>query len=140
MNTRAIVLAVACLIFAGCDDHFQRLWHGETLASGSTVKVTSFNLVWGIEHEDRDVSKDSFALEYVMADRSPDPAKREAEALQAFELIRPASELWGFRTASLAAYPTLERKGHYDLYLFTRQSDGQWSYSRADTKVFANDK
>src|SRR4051812_38825570 len=80
MKIRTVLTALTCLFAAGCDDHFQRLWHGETLASGGMVKVISFNLVWGIEHDDRDATKDSFALEYVMADRSPDPARREAEA------------------------------------------------------------
>lgn len=140
MKIPAVLAALASLIVAGCDDQFHTLWHGETLATGSAIKVTSFNLVWGIEHEDREVDKDSFALEYVMADRSPDPVRREAEALQAFELMRAVSEQWGFHTASLAAFPTLERKGHYDSYLFEQQSDGHWSFTRTDVKVFATDK
>ena len=133
-------LMMLMLAFAtGCDDHFRTLWHGEALPSGGTIKVTSFNLVWGMEHDDRDVSKDSFAIEYVSAIPGADTVRREAEALHAFELMRPLSERWGFRTASLAAYPTLKRKGHYDLYLFEQAADGHWSFTRSDMKVFAND-
>ena len=131
--------AFVLLLSAGCDDHFHTLWHGERLASGSTVKIVSFNLVWGIEHDDRDVARDSFAIEYVSAIAGADVAAREAEAAQVFELVRPVSEQWGFRSASMSAFPTLQRKGRYDLYGFERHADGHWSFTRSDAKVFAND-
>lgn len=135
-----LLLALVLVVAAGCDDHFRTLWHGEKLPSGTMVKVTSFNLVWGIEHDDRNVGQDSFAIEYVTSVAGADSNRREAEAAEVFAgLVRPASEQWGFHTASLAAFPTLQRKGHYDLYLFQRGSDGAWSYTRSDTKVFAND-
>jgi hypothetical protein len=41
--------------------------------------------------------------------------------------------------ATLAAFPILERKGHYDLYIFERAADGRWSFKRSDMKVFANE-
>jgi len=139
MKYGAILLFLGLILLAGCDDHFHALWHGEKLPSGGMIKVVSFNLVWGIEHDDRDVSKDSFAIEYVTANPRGDVRQREAEAAEVFELIRPVSELWGFRTASMSAFPTLARKGRYDLYWFERQADGQWSFKRSDAKVFAND-
>jgi len=132
-------LLLPLLFGAGCDEHFHTLWHGEQLPSGGMVKVTSFNLVWGIEHDDRDVRKDSFAIEYVTAIPGADAVRRDAEALQVFELVRPASETWGFRTATLAAFPKLERKGRYDLYAFEQAADGRWSFKRSEMKVFAND-
>lgn len=128
------------MLLAGCDNHFHALWHGKNLPSGNAIKVTSFNLTWGIEHDDRDVGKDCFAIEYVTANPGADAKAREAEALQAFELVRPVSEQWGFRVASLAAFPTLERKGRYDLYRFQRQPDGHWSFTRTEAKVFATDR
>jgi hypothetical protein len=139
MRKLACVLLLPLAIAAGCDEHFRTVWHGETLASGSMVKVTSFNLVWGTDDDDRDVHKDSFAIEYVTADPGADTVRREAEALQVFELVRPVSEQWGFRSATLAAFPILERKGHYDLYIFERATDGRWSFKRSDMKVFANE-
>ena len=139
MNVCALPAGLALMFIAGCDEHFHRLWHGENVSPTNTIKVTSFNLVWGIEHDDRDVRKDSFAIEYVSAAPHADTLQREAEAWQAFELMRPVSEQWGFRIASMAAFPTLERKGRYDLYLFERQADGRWSFKRTDAKVFANE-
>ena len=132
-----VVLATAWL--AGCGGPFRPLWHDTKLPSGRTIKVTSFNLVWGVEHDDRDVSQDSFALEYVMTDPDAAPAQREAEAAEVFELVRAASEQWGFRTATLAAFRQAERKGRYDLYVYTRQADGRWSSARTETKVFVTD-
>jgi len=140
MKHCAILIGLVLVLVTGCDDHFHSLWHGEKLPSGGMIKIVSFNLVWGIEHDDRDVSKDSFAIEYVMANPRGDVKQREAEALEVFEFMRPASERWGFRTASMSAFPTLTRKGRYDLYGFERQPDGQWSFKRSDAKVFANDR
>jgi len=37
------------------------------------------------------------------------------------------------------AFPTLQRKGRYDLYGFERNADGRWTFTRSDAKVFAND-
>ena len=140
MKTCAVLSVFLPVFFAGCDDHFRTLWHGEKLASGNMIKVTSFNLVWGTEHDDRDVGQDSFAIEYVTALPGADATLRETEAAEVFAaLVRTASEQWGFHTASLAAFPRLERKGRYDLYLFRRGSDGAWSYTRSEPKVFATD-
>jgi len=127
-------------LLVGCDGHFRALWHGETLASGDTVKVTSFDLVWGAEHDGRDARKDCFAMEYVTAHPGKDLALREAEAKQVFnELVRPAAERWGFRTAEVSAFPHLERKGHYDFYAFEQAADGRWSFKRSGRKVFSTD-
>jgi len=140
MKYHTLLLGLALFLIGGCDDHFRTLWHGEKLPSGAIVKVTSFNLVWGIEHDDRNVGQDSFAIEYVTSYPGADVNRREAEAAEIFaQLVRSPSEQWGFGTASLAAFPTLQRKGRYDLYLFQRGSDGAWSYTRSEPKVFASD-
>jgi hypothetical protein len=132
-----MIVAVSCL--SGCESHSRPLWHDQQLPSGKTVKVTSFNLVWGVEHDERDINKDSFALEYVSANPQAEATRREAEALDVFELVRPISELWGFRSASIAGFPTVERKGRYDVYQFVRQPDGRWSFTRSEMKVYATD-
>src|SRR5262245_56942110 len=134
-----VVVATIALL-SGCGGAPRPLWHDVKLPSGKTVKVTSFNMVWGIEHDERDAAKDSFALEYVMTDPQADVARREAEAREVFELVRPASEQWGFPTASLAAFKTVERKGRYDLYLFQRQPGGAWAFTRSEAKVFVTDR
>ena len=134
---RALIV-VSIALLAGCGPS-RPVWHDQKLPSGKTIKVTSCLLVWGVEHDERDTSKDSFALEYVSADGQAEVARREAEASEVFELIRPISELWGLRSASIAGFPGVERKGRYDLYLFQRQADGRWSFTRSEQKVFATD-
>ena len=129
MKYRGMLLALVLVFVAGCDGPFRTPWHGETLASGNKIKVTSFNLVWGAEHDEHTLGKDCFAIEYVTSYPNADAKQREAEAVEAFELVRPASEQWGFREATVAAIPTLEHRGLYDLYWFRRQPDGHWSFN-----------
>jgi hypothetical protein len=115
---------------AGCDDGqypFRTPWHAEKLASGSTIKVTSFNLVWGSEHDEHTLGKDCFDIQYVSLHPDADAAARQAEATEVFELVRPASEQWGFGEATVSAIPTLDHRGPYDVYWFRRQPDGHWS-------------
>ena len=126
------------MLLCGCGN-CRAAWHDERLAPGRVVKVTSFNLAWGAEHDDRDSHQDCFAMEYVSNQPRADPRARELATREVFELIRPASELWGFTTATLAGFPTTERKGHYDLFAFRRGPDGTWSCRRYPSKVFVND-
>ena len=139
MRTPLALTAVTLVFLSACGGYSRPLWHDQQLPSGKVVKVTSFHLVWGVEHDERDATKDSFALEYVSVNAQAEPAQREAEAREVFELIRPISEQWGFRMATMAAFPSLERQGRYDLYRFDRQPDGRWSATRSEAKVFAND-
>jgi len=133
MRHRGILLVLPLVLVAGCDalfgGPFRTPWHAEPLASGNTIKVTSFNLVWGAEHDEHALAKDCFALEYVTSYPNADAKQREAEAAEAFELVRSASEQWGFREATVAAIPTLDHRGPYDLYWYQRQPDGQWSHT-----------
>jgi hypothetical protein len=132
----AVLLAVPSLL---CCSAGRPIWHDQLLPSGKTIKVTSFNLTWGVEHDERQADKDCFALEFVSANPTADPAAREREALEVFELIRPAPELWGLKTAVVSGFPSVERKGRYEIFIFTRGSDGRWSVTRQSAKVFAND-
>lgn len=131
MTHRGILLVLLLMLLAGCDaifgGPFRTPWHAESLPSGNTIKVTSFNLVWGAEHDEHTLGKDCFAIEYVTSYPNADAKQREAEAAEAFELVRPASEQWGFREATVAAIPTLDHRGLYDLYWYQRQADGHWS-------------
>ena len=133
-----LVILVVLPVLVGCSVG-RPLWHDQVLRSGRTIKVTSFNLVWGIEHDDRDVSKDCFALEFVSANPAADAAAQDREALEVFELIRPTSELWGLRTATVSGFPSVERKGRYQIFTFTRGASGQWSVNRQSAKVFNTD-
>jgi hypothetical protein len=135
---RAFAVLVALPLFAGCGAS-RPIWHEQALPSGKTIKVTSFHLVWGIEHDERDTGKDCFALEFVYTASAAEPAAKEREALEVFELIRPASELWGFKTAIVSGFPSLERKGRYEIFTFTRAADGRWSIATQSAKVFATD-
>jgi hypothetical protein len=136
---RALVATLIVAFTAGCGGASRPLWHEQKLPSGRTVKVTSFNLVWGVEHDERNAAADCLALEYVSADPNADPARRQTEAMEVFELIRPTSEQWGLPTATLAAFPSVERKGKYDLYQLVRKPDGSWAVTHTDRKVFATD-
>ena len=138
MNGRAAIALLALATLSGCV-RSEQIWHPETLRSGATIKVTSLYFVWGFEHDERDPSQDSFALEFTSADPGANPEAREQEVMDAFELIRPVSEQWNVQTASVASYPTLLRKGKYDLYLFERDAQGKWSSRHEARKVFAND-
>ena len=87
----------------------------------------------------RDPGKDCFALEFVSANPTADPAAKDREALEVFELIRPISELWGLKSAVISGFPSVERKGRYEILAFTRGADGRWSFTRQSAKVFATD-
>ena len=130
MNHTRTLLALALLTLAGCESSegpFRTPWHPEKLASGNTIKVVSFNLVWGAEHDEHTLGKDCFAIEYVTS-FPEDEKKREAEVGEVFEgLVRSASEQWAFGEATVAAMPTPDGRRQEDLYWFVRQPDGHWA-------------
>ncbi len=137
-SVRSLICAVMFIFLWGCGD-YRSPWHEERLPSGKAIKVTSFNLVWGAEHDDHALGGDCFSLEYVTANPDADPQTRGQEAVEVFELIRPVSELWGFKSAQLAGFPTVDRKGRYDFYIFVRDANGKWSFTSEKRKVFASD-
>lgn len=130
-------MVVALFFFSG--PQVRSISHRVVLPSGNAVEVTMCNFAWGIEHAERDVQKDSFVLEYVSTVPHTDLAAVDREALEVFELIRPVSELWGLDVANVSAFPTVNRRGKYFLYLLSRNADGNWAFQRRAAKVFVND-
>ena len=125
--TLSLVLIFLSLAGCGSEGPFRTPWHPETLASGKTIKVTSFDLVWGAEHDpEHTLGKDCFAIRFVMSDPKADTKARDAEAAEVFELVRVASEQWGFSEATVSAIPTLDHRGDYDLYWYRQGADKQW--------------
>lgn len=105
------------------------LVHEQRLPSGRVVKVVSCLLAWGVEHDERDAAKDSFAIEYLSSVPRDPSTGLEREATEVFELIRPVSEQWGLSIATVTALRTTERTGTYDVFTFTRAPSGAWSHS-----------
>jgi hypothetical protein len=139
LSPRALSASLLLALCLGCGDSlegFRQPTLEQRLASGKVIKVTSCILVWGVEHGERHANQDSFALEYVTSISPSATQELDGEALEVFELIRPISEQWGFSTASVAAFTSVERTGKYDVFNFSRSSDGRWSFSRTSAKVF----
>jgi hypothetical protein len=107
------------------------------LSSGRTLEVTALYLGFGDEHSGRGAVDDAIGVEYVTS--APQGAARDKEEAEVFEAIRPISESLGVGTASVSAFPSLVRKGHYERYDYTRSAAGAWTSQRVETKVFAND-
>lgn len=138
MSRRALSAMLFSVLCLGCGGSggFTPLSLEQRLASGKAIKVTSCMLVWGVEHEERHPNQDSFALEYVTAIPPAATKELDQEALEVFELIRPISERWGFSTASVSAFASVERTGKYNIFAFSRSSDGRWSVNRTAAKVY----
>ena len=49
-------LVVSVLSLIGCSETHS-IWHDQVLPSGKSIRVTSFNLVWGVEHDERDANR-----------------------------------------------------------------------------------
>jgi hypothetical protein len=124
-----VLAAILLLLPCSCSDN-RRLWREQKLPSGKSVKVTSFLLVWGAEHDERIPNNDCLALEFVYTNPDADEEAHEREASEVFELIRPVSEQWGFATATVAAFAAVERARHYDFFIFRRGADRKWSCKR----------
>ena len=138
MPLRAVSVSLLVIFCVACGDAsgFRQPTLEQRLVSGRVIEVTSCRLVWGIEHGDRHAKQDSFALEYVTSLSPSARDELDREVLDVFELIRAVSEQWGFSTASVAAFPSPERSGKYDVFTFSRSTDGRWSVSRTAAKVF----
>jgi hypothetical protein len=133
------VIAAFFGYFAYSSQDYEPPFRERMLASGKTVKVTSFHLLWGIDHDDRHSRDDAFGLEYASGAPLDDLEALDAEVLQVFELMRPVSEQWDFDVATISAFPTTKRKGQYYLYSFKRAEHGTWGFERSPAKVFVND-
>ena len=126
------LVAAGALVFAwsGCggEGDFHEPWREQKLSSGQTVKVKSLQIAWGVEHDEpRKPERDCFVLQFVSAAPAAGDEAHAQEAREVFELIRPVSEQWGFTSAELMAYATVEPDRHYDLFFFERGADGKWT-------------
>jgi hypothetical protein len=141
MKYSLLSLALLLALLSGCDKEtvFHPLFRDQTLPSGAKTKVTMCALVWGGRPNDDGctIGSDCFHLEFVSSDPNAELPKKTAEARQVFELIRPASEQWGFTNAELLAFKQVERTGDYDIFLFNRTTNGNWSCQRQAASVFA---
>jgi len=136
----ALLLGVGVIVcFFASDAKRPMTYYEQAALSGSKIKLVSFNLSRGMEHGVRYASQDCFYLEYICDFPYAPQEAKDKEALDVFELIRPVSELWRFKTAVLSAYPTTARKGLYDIYTFIQTSDGKWNVDRKTMKVHVND-
>jgi hypothetical protein len=138
MRLRALSAPLLLVLCLGCGEPggFAPPTLEQRLPSGKVIKVTSCLLVWGVEHGERHTDQDSFALEYVSALPHDAANELDQEALEVFELVRPVSEQWRFSTASVAAFTSVERTGRYNIFAFSRSSDGRWSVARTAAKVY----
>lgn len=126
-----VLVSLLATLLSACSES-RPVWREQKLPSGRPVKVLFMTLAWGIEHDDRFPDHDAFALWYVTTVPEGGPKEREQEAREVFELIRPVSEQWGFKSASLSAYQTPQRERYYDLFIFNRGDDGQWLCTPSD--------
>lgn len=111
----------------------------QRLVSTQTIKVLSFTLTWGIDHNERFPEQDSLILDYVSAMSSADSESMDKEAEEVFELVRPVSEQWGFKSATLSVFSSTVRRGRYYIYAFKQAPNGSWSFERSTAKVHIND-
>jgi hypothetical protein len=124
-----VTCSLLTLLLSGCSQQSQAV-RSQTLPSGKTVQITSFQLVCSEELGIRSQSDDNFNLEYVSLQPDARDEQREIEAREVFELIRTTSEAWGFQKASLSAFPSATRFGRYDSFVFERMANGKWSCNR----------
>ncbi len=134
----ALMLAGGAVLLHAAPDGPKEQHHRTLkLASGRTVEVTTLYLGFGDEHSGRGAIDDGVGVEYVAT--SPEPGARDREAAEVFDAIRPLVESLGVPTASIAAFPSLVRKGRYDRYDYTRDAGGAWTPRHVDAKLSAND-
>lgn len=131
-SSLCLLIAAGVMAFAwsGCggDGGFHEPWREQKLPNGGNVKVKSLQIAWGVEHDEpRKPERDCFVLQFVYAAPEAGEEAHAQEAKGVFELIRPISEQWGFASAELMAYATVEPDRHYDLFFFERGADGKWS-------------
>src|SRR3954469_21815063 len=117
---------LTAMLLLGCGES-PPLWRSQTLPSGKQIQVTSTLLAWGAEHDERFPDQDCFTLNFVTTQPEANAQAREQEAREVFELIRPISEQWGFKSATVAALRTPKPERQDELFVFQRGEDGKWS-------------
>jgi hypothetical protein len=56
-----------------------------------------------------------------------------------FEAIRPLADSLGLESASVSAFPSAVRRGHYVRSDYSRDPARGWTFKRVDAKVSANE-
>jgi hypothetical protein len=130
-KTSLMLLSLLATFLVGCAES-RPVWRDQNLRSGRQIKVLFMTLAWGVEHDERFPDHDAFTLWYVTTLPEGGPRERELEAREVFELIRPISEQWGFKSATLSAYRAPQRERTYDLFIFSRGDDGTWRCTPSD--------
>ncbi len=135
----AIVAAFMLLMRAGSSSPAPMEQHHRTLklASGRALEVMALSLYFGDEHSQRGAADDAVVVEYVAA--SGDEKQRDDDAAQVFEAVRPLADSLGLETASVSAFPSAMRKGHYVRSDYSRDQVRGWSFKRVEAKVSANE-
>ena len=80
------ILSIVCIYYFR-EENSLAGYRSQILPSGRSIKVTSFHLAWGVEHDNRISNNDCFNLEYVSSVTGTDTQARDREALEVFELI-----------------------------------------------------
>ncbi len=135
----SIAAAVVLLMHAGSSSPASMEQHHRTLklASGRALEVMALYLYFGDEHSQRGAADDAVCVEYVAA--SGDDKQRDDDSSQVFEAIRPLADSLGLETASVSAFPSAVRKGHYLRSDYSRDPVRGWSFKRVEAKVSANE-
>ena len=129
------IILVICIVVGSIlyDAKMPMVYREQSLPSGRMLQVVSFSLRWDTgDHDMLNTSGDGFVLECIAPQK--EPQIEEWEILAVFELIRPISEQWGFKTASIDVFPSTQRKGTHSVFVFRRSADGKWSFK----KVYVN--
>lgn len=127
MHFAGRILPVGLALLLGCEfpgGTGPTLVRQQRLQSGKTVSITGVNLTFGARDN---VGNDSFRVEYTCSNPQGSQQDLNTEASEVFDLIRPISEQWGLKTASLEAFPTEKHTGKFTAYHFKRQANGQWA-------------
>jgi hypothetical protein len=133
-STVVLVAVGALILRLGAGGPKEQHHRSLRLASGHSLEVTSLYLAFGDEHTGRGAIDDGVCVEYVTEDGASDK-----EAAEVFEAVRPVAEALGVGSASVSAFRSLVRKGHYERHDYARDAAGTWTSRSVAAKVFAND-
>jgi hypothetical protein len=127
----AMLVAVAAMLFAVASGGSHEQRHRTfKLASGRALEIMGLYFAFGDEHSQRGAIDDSISVQYVSAAAKGEA--RDREAAEVFEAIRPLSESLGVATAEVCAYSSLSLKGRSEIYAYSRDTTGVWTFKRVD--------
>jgi len=128
-----MLVAVAAMFFAAVPGGSHEQRHRTLkLASGHALEIMGLYFAFGDDHSQRGAIDDGISVQYVSAAAEGDA--RDKEAAEVFEAIRPLSEALGVATAEVCAYPSLSRKDRSEIYTYSRDTAGAWTFKRVDRR------